>query len=79
MAEETITLSSDDNSDSETSEQNSDNEETPLKKKHVGTWTSKKEVLETIKSYISSVAMKTMNIYTYCFQYGYMYSNLKNW
>ena len=60
MAEETIILLSDDNSDSETSEissepttssnkastfpaeHNSDNEETPLKKKHAGPWTSKK-------------------------------------
>ena len=67
MAEETIILSSDDNSYSETSkissepatssnkastftaDHNSDNEETPLKKTHAGPWTSKKEVLETIK------------------------------
>ena len=67
MAEETIILSSDDNTDSETSkissepvtlsnkastftaEHKSDNEETPLKKTHAGPWTSKKEVLETIK------------------------------
>ena len=67
MSEETITLLSDDNSDSETSETSSepaissnkastfpaehitDNEETPLKKSHAGPWTSKKEVLETIK------------------------------
>ena len=68
MAEETIILSSDENSDSETSEissepatssnkastfpseQNSDNEETPLKKNPC--WTmdiKKKKVLETIK------------------------------
>ena len=67
MAEETIIIYFDDNSDSETSEisskpatssnkastfpaeNNSDNEETPLKKTHAGPWTSKKEVLETIK------------------------------
>ena len=30
-------------------EHNSENEETPLKKTHAGLWTSKKEVLETIK------------------------------
>ena len=30
-------------------EHNSDNEETPLKKTHAGPWTSRKEVLETIK------------------------------
>ena len=66
-SEDVIILSSDDNSDSETSkisskpakssnkastfpaEHNSDNEETPLKKKHAGPLTSKKEVLETIK------------------------------
>ena len=30
-------------------EHNSDNEETPFKKNHAGAWTSKKEVLETIK------------------------------
>ena len=51
MEEETITLSFDDSSDSETSKQNYDNEETPLKKTHVGPWTSKKEVLETIKKF----------------------------
>ena len=30
-------------------EHNSNNEETPLKKNHAGPWTSRKEVLETIK------------------------------
>ena len=67
MAEETIILSSYNNSDSETrkissepamssnkastfqAEHNSDNEETHLKKTHVGPWTYKKKVIETIK------------------------------
>ena len=67
MVEETIILSYDDNSNSETSEissepttsynkaytfpaeHNSDNEETPSKKTHAGPWTSKKEVLKTMK------------------------------
>ena len=98
MAEDTITLVSDENYDSETSETSSkpatssnkasifpaehtnDNEETPLKKNHAGPWTSKKKFQKQSKSYISSVAaMNSMNIYTYCLQNGYIYSNLKNW
>ena len=67
MAEETIALFSDDNSDSETSKTSSepaissnkastftaehitDNEGTPLKKTHPRPWTSKKNVLKTVK------------------------------
>ena len=98
MAEKTITLSSDDKYDSETSETSSepasssnkastfsaehitDNEETPLKKTHAVPSTTKKEVLELSKIYISSVAaMNSMNIYTYFLQNGYTYSNLKQW
>ena len=45
MAEEAVTLSSDDNSDSETSEHNSDNEETPLKKNPCWTMDIKKRSL----------------------------------
>ena len=45
MAEEAVTLLSDDNSDSETSEHNSDNEETPLKKNPCWTMDIKKRSL----------------------------------
>ena len=66
-AEDVISFSSDDNSDSESSDKSSkpatssskestlpakhsnSNEEKPLKKTHPRPWTSKKEVLETIK------------------------------
>ena len=45
-------------------EHNYNNEETPFKKTMLEHG-HKKDVLETIKRYIWSVAMNTMNIYTY--------------
>ena len=37
-----------------------------------------KEVLETIKNLHLNCGYENMNIYTYCLQDGYVYSNLKN-